>query len=58
MLLFAYIHSSTSYGADYHYTTNDLIMAALIITPVVVLIISLLFAVPIQDSIASWWEKR
>jgi hypothetical protein len=57
--LLGYIyHGPPNSGADYHYTATDIVMAALIIVPGVVVWVSFLFAGPIQDSIAFWWGKR
>jgi hypothetical protein len=57
--LLAYIyHFQSGSGPEYHYTATDLLMAALVIIPGLIVWVSVLFAQPITDSIATWWAER
>jgi hypothetical protein len=57
--LLAYIsRAPASYGTEYHYTFWDVALALLVIVPGVFVWVSILFAGPIQDSIADWWARR
>src|SRR5690348_4620052 len=59
LCLLAYIyHLQSGSGPEYHYTATDLLMAALVIIPGLIVWVSVLFAQPITDSIATWWAVR